>query len=300
MKFSVWPGPAQAWKDVLSGARHAEQTGWDGVWFADHFMPNTDDAEGDTLECWSVVAALAALVPRVRLGTLVCGNTYRHPAVLANQAAAVDVISGGRLILGLGAGWQQNEHAKYGIDFHTTRERLERLGEAVQVVKALTTQPRASFDGRYYTLDDAPLEPRPVQDPLPVLVGGGGEKVTLRIVAEHADEWNVWGTPATLRHKIEVLERHCEDVGRDPASIRRTANAMLFLGDDQAEIDQLRQHMEGRPAVIGTPGQVAETVAEYAAAGVDEFIIPDFNFATSAERQEAYDRFMEEVAPAVR
>ncbi|HEX9888417.1 MAG TPA: LLM class flavin-dependent oxidoreductase, partial [Nitriliruptorales bacterium] len=115
MRFAVWPLPAQPFTEVVALAQHAEATGWDGVWFADHFMPNTQEAAGDTLECWAAVTALAALVPRVTIGTLVCGNTYRHPAVLANQAAAVDVISGGRLVLGIGAGWQENEHRKYSI-----------------------------------------------------------------------------------------------------------------------------------------------------------------------------------------
>jgi F420-dependent oxidoreductase-like protein len=197
MRFSVWPGPHQPWADVLALAEHAERTSWDGVWFADHFMPNTDEASGDTLECWTVLAALAAQVPRVRLGSLVCGNTYRHPPVLAKMAATVDVISGGRLVLGIGAGWQQNEHRKYGIPLFDVRERLARLEESCRIIKALTTQRRTSFRGRYYRLEDAPLEPKPVQQPLPLLVGGGGEKVTLRIAAAHADEWNTWGDPAS-------------------------------------------------------------------------------------------------------
>jgi len=297
MQFSVWPGPGRPWPSILATARHAERTGWDGVWFADHFMPNTPQARGATIECWAVMAALAAGVPRVRLGTLVCGNTYRHPAVLANQAAAVDVISGGRLILGLGAGWQENEHRKYGVDFFTTAERLDRLDEACQVIKALTTQDRAAFKGRYYELDDAPLEPRPIQSPLPLMVGGGGEKVTLRITAQYADEWNVWGTPETLRHKIDVLEAHCERLGRDPSTIRKTANAMVFLRDDQAEIDQVRATLApGTPAVVGTADEISAVMGEYAAAGVDEFIMPDFNLGADDEKLAAYDRFLADVA----
>src|SRR2546423_3605575 len=131
MRLSVWPNPQQPWADVLAVASHAAETGWDGVWFADHFMPNADDVSGPYLECWSVIAGLAASVPRVRIGALVSGNTYRHPAVLAKQAATVDRISGGgRIVLGLGAGWQENEHRKYGIPFYDTKERLARLEEA--------------------------------------------------------------------------------------------------------------------------------------------------------------------------
>ncbi len=300
MRFSVWPGPMQSWESVLQLARHAEETGWDGVWFADHFMNNAEDPGGDTLECWATVAALAVAVPRIRIGTLVCGNTYRHPAVLANQAATVDVISGGRLTLGIGAGWQRNEHDRYGIDFHTTRGRLERLEEACRVIKELTTQDRADLSGEHYQLDGAPLEPKPVQDPLPLLVGGGGEKVTLRIAAEHADAWNTWGNPDVLAHKIEVLEGHGEDVGRDPSEIERSAQAFVFLSDDQAELDHLRENVPGKRAVIGTPDELVETMAAYRDAGVDEFIVPDFNLGGGQQRQEVYDRFLEEVAAPLR
>ncbi|MDQ4129819.1 MAG: TIGR03560 family F420-dependent LLM class oxidoreductase, partial [Actinomycetota bacterium] len=259
MRFSVWPGPTQAWDSILDLARHAEETSWDGVWFADHFMPNAEDPRGDTLECWAVIAALAVAVPRVRLGTLVCGNTYRHPAVLANQAAAVDVISSGRFTLGIGAGWQRNEHERYGIGFPSARERLERLDEACQVVKALTTQERADFSGRYYSLEGAPLDPKPLQDPLPLLVGGGGEKITLRIAAQHADAWNTWGDPDVMRHKIDVLEGHCEAVGRDPSTIQRSANAFVFLRGDQADRDERRANAPDDRSIMGTSGKLTET-----------------------------------------
>lgn len=301
MRFSVWPNPSQPWTEIGAVARHAEETGWDGVYFADHFMPNAPDpAPGDTIECWSVMAALAAAVPRVRLGTLVCGNTYRHPAVLANIAAAVDNISGGRLLLGLGAGWQENEHRAYGIDFFTTKERLERLEEACQVVRGLLDDERATFEGRYYRLDDAPNEPKPVQQKLPLLIGGGGEKVTMRIAATYADEWNVWGTPELLRQKGEVLARHCERVGRDPAAIAHSAQALLFLSEDTAFLDKMRGRDIGRPVIVGTPAEVIDIVAAYADAGVHELIIPDFTMNTWERKQDALDLFINDVAPTFR
>jgi F420-dependent oxidoreductase-like protein len=293
MRFSVWAGPHQRWADVRAFAEQAERTGWDGLWVADHFMPNTEQASGDTLECWAILSALAARVPRIRLGSLVCGNTYRHPAVLAKAAATVDVISGGRLVLGIGAGWQENEHRKYGIPFFDTRERLARLDEACQVIKALTTLQRASFDGRYYRLQDAPLEPKPVQQPLPLLVGGGGEKVTLRIAAARADEWNTWGDPETLRHKISVLQRHCQDLGRDPASIRISAQAYVSF----AAAGPMDQRRRAR-TIAGPPDALIEAMGAYAEAGVDEFILPDFNLGTGAQRAEVADRFLTEVARA--
>ncbi len=300
MRFSVWPGPMQSWESVLALARRAEETGWDGVWFADHFMPNRDDPRGDTLECWATIAALAVAVPRVRLGTLVCGNTYRHPAVLANQAATVDVVCGGRFTLGIGAGWQRNEHDRYGIPFPSTRERLERLDEACQVIKLLTTTERADFSGRHYALDGAPLEPKPVQDPLPLLVGGGGEKVTLRIAAEHAAAWNTWGNPDVMRHKVEVLEGHCEDLGRDPSTIQRSANAFVHLRDDHAEVDRLRASVPTSRSIVGTASELTDMMGAYRAAGIDEFIVPDFHLDDDRQRAELYDRFIEEVAAPLR
>lgn len=299
MKFSFWTGPGNPWNDLLVLGQHAEKTGWDGLWFADHFMPNTAEAAGPTAECWTTLAAWAASVPRVRLGALVTGNTYRHPAVLANMAANVDTISGGRVVLGLGAGWQENEHQKYGIPFYTLKERMDRLEEACQVVKGLLSGSRATLEGKYYQLDDAPNEPPPVQSPLPLLIGGGGEKRTMRIAAKYADEWNVWGTPDILAQKGQVLERHCNDLGRDPMEIRRSAQAMLFLTDDPAVAERARGG--GRPVIAGNVEQVKETVQAYSDAGVDELIIPDFSLGRElGPKMQVMDSFINEVAPAFR
>ena len=223
MRFSIWPRPDRPWPEVLELAHHAEATGWDGVYFADHFMPNTDDgepADGPVLECWGVIAGLAAAVPRVRLGTLVCANTYRHPAVLANIAATVDQISGGRLLLGLGAGWQVNEHRAYGIALGTPGERLDWFEEGCRIVLGLLRERRTTaVSGPRYQIIDAPCDPKPA-GPLPLLIGGGGEKRTMRIAARHADEWNVWSVPEVMAHKITVLHRHCDDLGPRPGRDR--------------------------------------------------------------------------------
>jgi F420-dependent oxidoreductase-like protein len=294
MRLSIWPSAAQDWEPVLAIAAHAERTGWDGVWVADHFMPGFGDTGGPTNEALAYVAALAATVPRVRIGTLVCGNTYRHPAVLAKQAATVDRISGGRFVLGLGAGWQENEHAAYGIPFFTVRERLDRLDEACRVVKALTTADRSDLDGRFYALHDAPLSPKPVQQPLPLLVGGGGERRTLRIAAMYADQWNCWGTPDVLAHKISVLERHCAEVGRDPSTIHRSAQALLFMSDNRDGLERIRAQGVAMPVVIGTPGEVAEQLVAYAAAGVDEFIVNERSLPPDGTaRLDAMDHILE-------
>src|SRR3989338_6955847 len=240
MGGQTWPGLLELWQ-------HLEATGWDIACVTDHFMPNTPERTGAMLESWSTLSALAALVPRLRIGTIVLGNTYRHPAVVAKMAAQVDIISGGRLLLGLGAGWQENEHEAYGIPFYTVRERLERLDEACQVLKSLWTRSRSDFAGRYYRLSNAPLDPKPVQKPHPeLMLGGGGERVTLRIVAKHADHWNVWGGPQVLARKGAILDEDCAAVGRDPKTITRSANMVLLITDRKDEIDRLAETIATR------------------------------------------------------
>jgi F420-dependent oxidoreductase-like protein len=304
MRFSIWPSPARSWRDTVELAAHCEQTGWDGVYFADHFMPNSEGSEpldGDTLECWSVLAALAALVPRVQLGSLVCSVTYRHPAVLAKIAAATDQVSGGRLILGVGAGWQLNEHASYGIELGTVRQRLDRFEEAVQILHSLLTERRTSFEGRYFQLHDAPNQPRPASDRLPLLVGGAGERRTMRIAARYADHWNSWATPELLRHKVSVLHAHCAEVGRDPADIHISIQAELSLSTDRRWLEERRRRPAGRhPVIVGTPAEVTEIVARYAEAGADELIVPDFTLGSGPRRKETCDLFIEQVAAAFR
>jgi F420-dependent oxidoreductase-like protein len=299
MRFSLWPGAGNSWTELLDLCRHAEATGWDGIWFADHFMPNAAEVGLPTAEAWTTVAALAATVPRVRIGTLVSGNTYRQPAVLAKMAAQVDQISGGRAVLGIGAGWQENEHTAYGIPYYTVPERLKRLEEAVQIIRGMFAQSRTTFEGKYYQVKDAPLEPKPVQQPLPILVGGGGEKVTMRIAARYADEWNVWGSPATLRQKSAVLDEHCDRQGRDPKSIKRSAQALLFLGDEP-EIQERARNAGGRPVIAGNVEQVQATVREYQELGLDELIIPDFSLGRGPRKVAALDRFMNEVVSSFR
>jgi F420-dependent oxidoreductase-like protein len=303
MRFSIWPSPAQSFDDIHEIAAHCEQTGWDGVYFADHFMPNSQGPQpldGDTLECWSIIAALAATVPRVRLAPLVTSVTYRHPAVLANIAAAVDQVSHGRLTLGVGAGWQENEHAVYGIPLGTVGERMDRFTEAVQILRSLLSQPRTTFSGEYFQLQDAPCQPRPVQSRLPLLIGGGGERRTLRIAAQYADEWNAWTTPDLLAHKLSVLRQHCEQVGRDPDEVHVSTQALLFLSTDKQWLEEKRQAVTGQPVIVGTPAEVADIVARYRDAGADELIVPDFTLGSMARKKDTCDLFMQEVAPAFR
>jgi F420-dependent oxidoreductase-like protein len=300
MRFSVWPNPTQPFQDVLEIARHAEATGWDGLWYADHFMPDGENTAVPWAEAWTTLAALASAVPRIRLGPLVTGNTYRHPAVLAKMAATVDRISGGRAVLGLGAGWQENEHRQYGIPFYTVKERLERLAEACELIQSLYADPKTTFRGKHYQLADAVLEPKPVQAKLPLLIGGGGEKVTLRIAARFADEWNVWGDVETLRRKQAILDRYCAEIGRSPRAIQRSAVALLFLTDDRAVIERMRSRPAARPMIVGNGDEVREIVRAYRDAGVDELIVPDFTLGAHDQKLATLDRFMKEVATPLR
>ncbi len=299
MRISFWPTPSLPFQETLALGQHVAATGWDGMWLADHFMPNATDTSTPWPEAWTTLAALAPQVPGIRLGTLVTGNTYRHPAVLAKMAATVDHISGGRLVLGIGSGWQENEHQQYGIEFGTVRQRLDRLEEACAMIKSLFNEPSANFDGRFYTLKEATLEPKPLQPNLPLMVGGGGEKVTLRITARYADEWNVWGTVETMIHKMKILDRHCEDIGRDPKNIQRSAVALLFLSDDDKFIQQIRETVD-RALIAGNLAEIQDTVKAYQEAGVDELLVPDFTLGQGQQKIDTLDTFINDIAPLVR
>ncbi len=299
MRFGFWPSAANPWAEVLHVSRHAEQTGWDRLWFADHFMPVAEQNDETQHESWVVLSALAVRVPRIHMGHMVSGNTYRHPAVVAKMAAQIDVVSGGRFILGLGAGWQEREHTAYGIPLGTIRERLDKLEEACRIVTDLFRYQKSNFDGEHYQLVDAPLEPKPIQTPLPLMIGGGGEKRTLRITAQYATEWNVWGTPEVLRHKNGVLDAHCRDLARDPSEIQRSACTLLLYSDDEERVARARA--SGRPVLGGSRDELLRTVQEYIDVGVDELIIPDFTLGANAfERTEQMDRFINEIATEFR
>jgi F420-dependent oxidoreductase-like protein len=296
MDFSLWPSAHRPWTDVLAAAEYAERTGWHGVWVADHFMPNRDDVSGPMHECLALLAGLAVRTGRVRIGSMVLGNTYRHPAVVAKQAATLDEMSGGRFVLGIGAGWQVNEHEAYGIALPPVRERLARFEEACQVVTGLLGRARTTFDGTHYRLSDAPLEPKPQR--LPVLIGAAGEKVALGIVARHADEWNHWGLPDLAAHKGRVFAGHCARIDRDPATVRRSAQAMIEIvepGDAAAARRRDRLVAAGRPVIMGSAAEVLDTVAGYPAAGIDEFLVPDFLLGDGARREDAFERLRTEV-----
>ena len=203
------------------------------AWLFDHFMPIMGDPTGPCLEGWTLLAAFAGQTKHVRVGIMVTGNTYRHPAVLTNMAATVDVISGGRLDFGIGAGWNELEHTAYGIPLYATGERIKRMGEACEVFRLMCTETAPDFNGQYYQLKGARCEPKPIQKPYPpIVIGGSGEQLTLRMVAKYADIWNFVGGPIELfRHKNEVLDRHCAAIGRDPSTIERSVQVLADPDD---------------------------------------------------------------------
>jgi F420-dependent oxidoreductase-like protein len=216
------------------------------AWLFDHFAPINSDVEGPCLEGWTLLAAYAAQTSRIRVGLMVTGNTYRHPAVLAHQAATVDIISNGRLDLGIGAGWNEYEHQSMGIPLYAPGERIRRFGEACEIIKRLFTQHLTDFDGRYYQLKEARCEPKPVQKPYPpFVIGGGGEQLTLKVVARYADVWNFVGGPVeTFTHKLGVLREHCAAVGRDPAEIELSVQIYVNYDDDDATVRAVQQFVD--------------------------------------------------------
>lgn len=245
LRFGIKTSPQHVdYDDIVRVWRAAdEEPAFDDAWDFDHFMPLGDDPTGPCLEGWTLLAALAAQTQRLRVGVMVTGNTYRHPAVLANMGATVDIISGGRLDFGIGAGWNELEHTAYGIPLYAPGERIRRFGEACEVIRLLWTETVANFDGKYYQLKDARCEPKPVQKPYPpFVIGGGGEQLTLRVVARYADIWNYGGGPVDVfQHKNELIDQYCAEIDRDPATIRRSMQTRVDYANLGASRDTLRE-----------------------------------------------------------
>jgi alkanesulfonate monooxygenase SsuD/methylene tetrahydromethanopterin reductase-like flavin-dependent oxidoreductase (luciferase family) len=238
MDISLIVDNGRSWPDIRALAEVADQLGAYAVYLCDHFMGHTDDdtvSDEGMLESTTLLGALGPLTSRVRLGALVLGSTYRHPAIVANHVAALDHVSGGRAIAGIGAGWQVNEHAAYGIDLLSPADRSDRFEESVAVISALLRQPRSTFEGKVFRLVDAPNQPGPLQERLPLLVAGGGEKRTLPTAARYADVWHVWGTPESFAARSAKLDAACAAIGRDPSEIRRATGFDYPAGTDIAE-----------------------------------------------------------------
>lgn len=308
MKFGLHTGPQECSYDDLRRAWSlADDHGfeWASVW--DHFYPAGADPRGTCFEAVSIMTALAAHTKRVRVGCLVYCMAYRHPAVLANAAVTIDHVSGGRLELGLGAGWSQIEFDAYGIPFRPIGDRLDQLEEGIGLIRSLFENETTDFRGKHYTLTEARCEPKPLQKKPRLWIGGSGEKRLLRIVARHADAWNVpFVAPDAFAHKTRVLDEWCAREGRDPRSILRTVNVGLMLAPDERAARAKRHQLEQafgdlfplvEPGmIIGTPGQAIDRIAAYREAGA-EWVI----FALRAPFSwESVELVIEHVMPAFR
>jgi F420-dependent oxidoreductase-like protein len=276
---------------VVEMAVAGEESGFSSLWVMDHLyqLPALGGEDSPMLEAYTLLGALAARTRSVQLGTLVTGVTYRNPAILAKQVTTLDIVSSGRAILGIGAAWHDVEHVAFGVDYPSDKERLDRLEEAVQIARAMFTEDSPSFQGTYYRVESVKNLPRPIRpEGIPIMIGGGGEKRTLKLVAQYADQCNVAGDLDTVRHKIEVLRGHCADVGRDAAEVRTTRLGSLFLTDGEQQTADTRKMIVdlageefAAACTVGTDDEVVEQVAAMIDAGVQE---PIFNmpFADAA------------------
>src|SRR5207248_7682647 len=279
MELARIKDPVEAYEVMTRVAQTADEVGFESAWLVDHFHTIPQPSQEVTFECWTTTAAVARDTKRIRIGQAVTCNGYRNPAPFAKMASTVDVLSHGRLNFGIGAGWYEHEYRAYGYDFPEAPLRLRRLSEAVQVILAMWTQEEAVFEGKYYQVRGAINQPKGVQQPhIPILIGGGGEKVTLKLVAQYADVCNVFGDLEAIKHKFAVLKAHCEAVGRDYESIHRTAGAFCCIGetDEQARA-KFPAALLGRPvaagALIGSPKTIRQRLAELEAIGVQEVIL---------------------------
>lgn len=313
--------PVQAYETMTHVAQTADECGYASIWLADHFAPPVEQADKMFFECWTTTAALARDTRRVRLCQAVTCQAYRNPALLAKMASTVDVLSHGRLTLGIGAGDYEQEFGSYGYQYPSASIRLQQLREAVQVLLAMWTQEEASFEGTYYQVHDAINEPKGVQHPhIPLLIGGAGEKVTLKLVAHYADVYDAPGDLATVAHKLAVLKTHCEAIGRTYASIHRTTRTMCLIADTDEEatstlpaevkalFETMRQQKSSQenialadPAtqqwqalisgLIGSPETIRSRIAAYEAAGVQELRL---FFPDAVYRMDSIRRFAKE------
>ncbi len=306
MKFGTQiPGNQTTWDDMVAVAKTMDAGRWDSAWTFDHFVPPLAfmDESQDCLEGWMTLAGLGAVTTKLKLGCIVSGNTYRNPALLAKMAATLDAMTNGRVILGVGAAWHVREHEAYGWDFPSIKERSDRLEEACELIRALFhADGPVDFDGTYYKLDKAPFAPRAGgSSPIPIMVGGGGEKRTLRTLAKYGDMMNVGGTPEQFAAKIDILNQHCADVGRDPAEISKTAFIVVAQMDDEMKAARMRERFapdateeeRKQNMAVGNADHIIEVLKRYGEAGADQVI-----FQSIPNNPRLYERLDAEVLSA--
>ena len=304
MKFGVQVNCYRTtWEAIKASIEAMEGTRWNSVWFADHFLPpgRREDEHLAAYEGWTLIAVAAGMTRKLRLGHLVLGNTYRNPGLLAKMATTLDQASEGRFELALGAAWFKREHEAYGWTFPSMKERQDRFEEACELLRLLfTSEGPVNYQGRYYQLDQAPLSPGCHQKPhIPIMVGGTGERRTLRTLARHGDIFNMDGwagqgmTLDVYRHKIGVLEKHCADAGRDPAEIKRTLLMPLQITEDKARIERFQKAL-GPGSMAGPKNEVIDRIGEFEQEGVAEIMFG----AVRTGDVEMYQRIEEEIVSA--
>ena len=294
MELAGIDGAEAKWAAAVAIAQRAEDLGYDSIWVYDHVHNVPRPAHEAVFECWTTMAAISQRTSRIRLGQMVGCNSYRQPSLLAKITSTVDVISGGRLDWGIGAGWYENEYRGYGYEFPAAKDRIGMLRETVEIVHSMWTKPETTFDGQHYQLRRANCDPKPVQTPHPpIWIGGGGEQLTLRVVARYADCSNFGGKPDEFAHKCEILKGHCASVGRDYEEIRKTWSPEVFVRETEAEVAAAgTRSLWGEPVeswrdgnLVGTPEQVAEKIQAYLDLGCSGFIpwCADYPDTTSLE-----------------
>jgi F420-dependent oxidoreductase-like protein len=305
MELASIADPQDKWSKAVDIAVLAEDLGYDSLWWYDHVHNVPVPAHETVLECWTTVAAISQRTSRIKLGQMVGCNGYRNPALLAKMTSTVDVISGGRLFWGIGAGWYQGEFDGYGYGFPVAKDRIGQLREAVEIVKAMWSEPDVTYDGKWFQLKGAQCDPKPVQQPHPpILIGGGGEQLTLRVVARHATHSNFGGKPDEWAHKAEVLKDHCTAVGRDYDEITKTWSPEVFVRSTEAEVAAAgSRSFWGEPVeswsagnLVGTPEQVAEKIRTYVDLGCTGF----YPWCSDYPDTETMTLFAQQVIPALR
>jgi F420-dependent oxidoreductase-like protein len=296
----VYPnGTGNIWEDTKAHVQRAEQDGFDSFWVMDHFyqLPVHGSVEEPFLDAWTILPALAAVTSRIRLGAMVSPVGYRNPALLARMAASLDHISNGRMNFGFGAGGYKPEYRSYGFEFiEKPSIRLEQMKEALQLILGLWREPCFTFHGKYFHVEEAILEPKPLQTPHPpILIGGVGPKVTLRIIAELGEACNLWGPPEEFAKEREMLKRHCDEAGRDESTIEKTTYDLVVCASTEAALKQkidrlLPGGIEPWMALVGTPSQLIDIVGEYQRVGADH-VCMDF----AGNDLESYELFLNEV-----
>jgi F420-dependent oxidoreductase-like protein len=305
MELSTIEDPQAKWAKAVEVAVLAEDLGLDSLWVYDHFHNVPVPAHETMFEAWTTMAAISQRTSRIMLGQMVGCAPYRNPGLLAKITSNIDVISGGRLIWGVGAGWYEHEFLGYGYDFPKPSDRIGLLNETVEIVKAMWRDPDVTYEGKHFQLHGAQCDPKPVQTPHPqILIGGGGEQLTLRVVARHADASNFGGKPEEFAAKCEVLRRHCLDVGRDYDEIQKTWSPEIFIREDEAEVAAGgTRSFWGEPYeswragnLVGTPEQVAARIQEYVGLGCTGF----YPWCSDYPETETVRLFAEQVIPALR